>query len=146
MRGKFFVITFKIMGKVYLTGYCLVTLSYAKYCQNELKATICWPTKRELCLTWSWWVYTVHFHLCVYIVILSFFFSSPKCTDGVWGPPSLLCDGFLALSGWNVKLTIHLDLIQKLEMRGVRPLFPLHVFIVCTGTALLLPLHSVCLV
>jgi hypothetical protein len=56
------------------------------------------------------------------------FFSSP-CTDRIWGPPSLISNGYQELfqweqSDWSVKLTTHVHLVLRSRVCGAMPLFP----------------------
>jgi hypothetical protein len=46
------------------------------------------------------------------------YFSSPPHRDRLWGPPSLLSNGYQGLLPWGVKLTTHLYLVPKSRMRG----------------------------
>jgi len=53
--------------------------------------------------------------------------SLPFCPDHLWGPPSLPCSGYWELfpwrcSDWNIKLTIQLLLVLRLEICGAVPL------------------------
>jgi hypothetical protein len=55
--------------------------------------------------------------------------SSPPRPDRLWGPPSLLSNGYRKLfrrrwSSWGVKLTTHLHLAPRLRMRRPVPPFP----------------------
>jgi len=51
-------------------------------------------------------------------------------TDWLWGPPSLLLNGYWMLfpqgSGWSVKLTTHLHLAQRLRTSGAIPPLPMY--------------------
>jgi hypothetical protein len=54
------------------------------------------------------------------------FFSSPPRPDRLWGPPSLLFNGYQGLFQWrqsgrSVKLTTHLHLVPGSRMRGNIP-------------------------
>jgi hypothetical protein len=66
-------------------------------------------------------------------------FSSPNRPDWIWGPPSLLCNGYWGssrrYSGGGVKLTTYLHLASRLRMCGAMSLLPLYAFMTCTGTA-----------
>jgi len=54
-----------------------------------------------------------------------FFFYSPPHPDQLWGPPSLLSNGYQGLfwgkNGLGVTLTTHLHLVPKLRMHGAIP-------------------------
>jgi hypothetical protein len=57
------------------------------------------------------------------------FFSSPPRPNRLWGPPSLLSNGYQGLlpreqSGRGVKLTNHLHLVPRSRMHGAIPPFP----------------------
>jgi hypothetical protein len=55
------------------------------------------------------------------------FFSSPKCPDQLWGPTSLLFDGY-----WYSLLGVNLQLELRLRMSEVISLFPLYAFMAWT--------------
>jgi hypothetical protein len=64
------------------------------------------------------------------------FFSLPPRPERLWGPPSLLSNGYQGLCPWGqsgrgVKLTTHLHLVPRLRMRGAVPPLFLYVFMVC---------------
>jgi hypothetical protein len=73
-------------------------------------------------------------------------FSSPQCPDRLWGPPSLLSDGYRGLCplGWGgrgLKLTTHLHLVPRSGMVELYFHSPLHLHglllnWLSTGTAL----------
>jgi hypothetical protein len=47
--------------------------------------------------------------------------NPPQCPDQLWGPPSLLSDGYQrqfpgGLSGWGMKVTTDLNLVLKSRM------------------------------
>jgi hypothetical protein len=42
-------------------------------------------------------------------------FSSPKFADWLWGPPSLLHNGY-EQNDWGMKLTSHLHLVPRLRI------------------------------
>jgi hypothetical protein len=44
------------------------------------------------------------------------FFSFPQYPDQLWGPISLLSNGYKGLSGWGVMLTTHLYLVPRSRM------------------------------
>jgi len=57
------------------------------------------------------------------------YFSSLPRPDQLWGPPSLLSNGYLGLLPWGqigrvVKLTTHLQLVPRLRMCGDIPPLP----------------------
>jgi hypothetical protein len=57
------------------------------------------------------------------------FFSSALHPDRLWGPLSLLSNGFQGpfpwgQSGWGVKLTTHLHLVPRSRIRGAIPPLP----------------------
>jgi hypothetical protein len=59
--------------------------------------------------------------------------SSPLRLDRLWGPPSLLSNGYWmfflrGLIGCGVKLTTHFNLVPKSRMRGTIPPFPQYTF------------------
>jgi hypothetical protein len=61
------------------------------------------------------------------------FFSSPPCPEQLWGPPSLLSNGYqgffpLGQSSQGVKLTTHLHLVPRSQMSGAIPLLPQYIF------------------
>jgi len=69
------------------------------------------------------------------------FFSSPKCPDWLWGPPSLLFNGHgglfpQELSRWDMRLTTHICLFPRIRSGAILP-HPIYVFIVCVGNTLL---------
>jgi hypothetical protein len=49
------------------------------------------------------------------------FFSVPQLSDLLWGPPSLVFNGYRGLSGWCVKLTTHLHLVPKSRIMELHP-------------------------
>jgi hypothetical protein len=66
--------------------------------------------------------------VAVLVPVGSRIFSSPRCPDRLWGPPSLLSDGYpglfpRGLSGLGVKLTNHFQLVPRSRKRG--PIHPL---------------------
>jgi len=67
-------------------------------------------------------------------------FSAPKLPDRVWGPPSLLFNGyrrsFLGVNSRGANLTTYLHLVPKLRMNGAIRLISLHAFIARTGKIL----------
>jgi hypothetical protein len=60
-----------------------------------------------------------------------------KHPDQLWGPHSLLFDGFQCSFPWEIshdmKLRIHGPLVSKLRMSGAVPLLPLYAFMAWTG-------------
>jgi hypothetical protein len=66
--------------------------------------------------------------------------SSPKRPDQLWGPPSLIFNGYPVLawgkSGRVVKFTTHLQLVPRLGSRAIS-LLPLYDFVAWTGKTLL---------
>jgi hypothetical protein len=57
------------------------------------------------------------------------FFSSPLHPDKLWGPPSLLSNGYHGFfpcgkSGLGMKLTTHLHLVPRSRMHGAIPPLP----------------------
>jgi hypothetical protein len=71
------------------------------------------------------------------------FFSSPPCPDLLWGPPSLLCSGYVGLLSGEVKRPIDIHLVPRLSMHGAKPPLPQNAFMgdtyLSTGTTVLLP-------
>jgi len=64
---------------------------------------------------------------------VTYFFSSPKLPDQLWGPPSLALnwyDGCLPVSkaACKQKLTTHLHLVPRLRKSGTRPLLHLRTY------------------
>jgi hypothetical protein len=74
------------------------------------------------------------------------FFSSPPRPDRLWGPLSILSNGYQRLFPWGksgrgVKLTIHLHLVPRLRVRGAIHVLPQYAFMAwcsvkITGTTL----------
>ena len=60
------------------------------------------------------------------------FFNSPKRPDRLWGPPSLLFNGYRGsfpkggggCSGWGLNFTTHLHIFPRFRMTGAIPLLP----------------------
>jgi hypothetical protein len=63
---------------------------------------------------------------------LGFFFPPPR-PDRLWGPPSLLSNGYQGFfpwrqSGWGGKLTNHLHLVPRSRLRGAMYPLPQYAF------------------
>jgi hypothetical protein len=65
----------------------------------------------------------------VQILVGSRIFSPPRYPDRLWGPPSLLSNGYQGLlprgySGWGVNLTTHPQLVPRSRKYGSTHPFP----------------------
>jgi hypothetical protein len=62
-------------------------------------------------------------------------FSSPPHPDQLWGPPSLLSNGYqgpsLGVKQQDVKMTTHLHLVLRSRICGAIPPLPQYAFMVC---------------
>ena len=69
------------------------------------------------------------------------FFSTPKCPDWLWSPPSLLCNNKCTFpkerSSQHVMLTTHLCQVPRLRTSRTVPPLPPYAFVACTGTLVL---------
>jgi len=64
------------------------------------------------------------------------FFSSPTRPDWLWGPPSLLFNGYRWWGGHGMKLATHLQLLPGLRTCAAVPLLPLYVSMAWKGPSL----------
>lgn len=62
-------------------------------------------------------LFVLYSKTCLKVVQL--IFISSRCPDWLWGPPSLLCNGYSRLFPWCVKLTTHLQLMMTLQSRNI---------------------------
>ena len=72
------------------------------------------------------------------------FSSFPRRPDRLWGPSSLLLNGYPWLFLWVqssrwIRLAIHLYLVPRLRMSGAISLLPLYSFMACIGTTFYQP-------
>jgi hypothetical protein len=65
---------------------------------------------------------------------------SPKCPNRLWGPPSLLFNGYRRLSPGGE--AVHLRRMPRLRTSGILPPLIRCALMACTGTTLPLPLQA----